>query len=668
MTPSPGVSPRRQKLYWLILFSVPLLILGGTELALRIFDYGGNLDLVVKKTILGKEYYALNREVARRYFSQRGIAVPEVYDDVFEIIKRPTTKRIFMLGESTMAGYPYDYNATAPRLLRDRLTQLLPQYNIEVINVGLAAINSYTVLDFVEELVEYEPDLFIVYLGHNEFYGALGIGSTEYLGQWRWLVNAYIAMRKFRLFLLVRDGLVALRNVVRSDPTPRDVTLMEVMVREHAIRHHGREYNIARDNFAANLLDMINAARQRGISIVLSTLASNLRDQPPLLPTFSEMSTEDQRKQWQATFELGRRLQTAGQHEEAVRLFTAAIGIDSMHADAHFHLGRCLEHLGRYDAARHAYKQARDLDGLRFRASSDFNALILDLCRQRSVPVADVEAAFEQHSPNGLIGQNLMLEHLHPNFDGYFLMAKTFLQTVVDNRLLVPPEEWRWERNLTDDGYRERAGVTGLELEAAKFRIFQLTRGWPFQKNEPASAAFVPADRIQELAVDYVRKRLAWSQAHYDLADWYIKNGQYANALREFHAVSKVIPYYYFPFMRMGDMCRLMKDNAKALEWYRHGLTLQDSPFLRVRLGMVYFEEEKVPEAIEQFEATFTAEERGAEKMSVKDRSTARYFLAAAYGKNGNLEKARANLLLAVQIDPGNSEARKMLERIQYNN
>ena len=99
-----------------------------------------------------------------------------------------------------MAGFPYIYTAIPSHLLKVRLQQVMLQYNIEVINVGLAAVNSYTVLDFINELVDYHPDAFVVYLGHNEFYGALGIGSTEYLGKSRTLVDFYVKLHSYRNF------------------------------------------------------------------------------------------------------------------------------------------------------------------------------------------------------------------------------------------------------------------------------------------------------------------------------------------------------------------------------------------------------------------------------------------------------------------------------------
>ena len=44
---------------------------------------------------------------------------------------------------------------------------------------AMTATNSFTTLDFARELVDCQPDLYIVYDGHNEFYGALGVASRE---------------------------------------------------------------------------------------------------------------------------------------------------------------------------------------------------------------------------------------------------------------------------------------------------------------------------------------------------------------------------------------------------------------------------------------------------------------------------------------------------------
>ncbi|TAK66129.1 MAG: tetratricopeptide repeat protein [Bacteroidetes bacterium] len=659
-TPPPSLSPSKKRAFTLILIFLPFVLLVGTELTLRYFEYGGNLDLVVKTTILGKEYYTLNREVARRYFSQKGVGIPEAYDDLFEIEKKPTTKRVFMLGESTMAGYPFDYNATAPRLLQDRLKQMLPQYNVEVINCGLAATNSYTVVDFAKELADYSPDAYVVYVGHNEFYGAMGVGSTEYLGQWRGMINLYLKLRELRLFLLLRDGMVSLKSMFREETTPQNATLMEAMVGEKTIAHNSSSYLIAKENFEANLRELISFCKEHRIPLILSTLTSNLRDQKPLLSIFDEETPEAQQQQWRTLMKEAATFVQVDNLSQAVESYRKAIATDTMQADAHYSLARCYDKLSDYASAKNEYIKARDYDGLRFRASSDFNALVRSLCNEFSIPLADAEKIFEEQSPNGVTGTNLMLEHLHPNFDGYFLLAKTFFQAIEANDVLVSKSEWNKQRQVSDEELKSFSGVTRFDLEAANFRIFELTHRWPFVPNENAKPKYPITDKASELAVDYVNKRVGWSKARSKLAEWYSKQGNYADAAKEYYAESKVMWYYYVPFMYMGDMYRNMNDTVKAEQWYHHALTLDESPFVHVRLGMLYYDTQQTDKSIEHFEAVFK-NERSSTEMGAGDRSVARYFLAAAYVANRNSEKAITNLKLALQLNPNNSEARGLL-------
>src|SRR5574341_12014 len=161
-----ALSGNKKVIFTIILLLLPVLLLAALELSLRLFDYGPNLELILVKEKAGQKYYALNPEVGKRYFSKGILAVPELYEETFAYHKPKNGYRIFCLGESTTASFPYELNARFHRLLHDRLITLFPDKTIEVINVGLSAVNSFTVREFAEELVDYEPDLFLLYLGH----------------------------------------------------------------------------------------------------------------------------------------------------------------------------------------------------------------------------------------------------------------------------------------------------------------------------------------------------------------------------------------------------------------------------------------------------------------------------------------------------------------------
>ncbi len=93
---------------------------------------------------------------------------------------------------------------------------MYPDKNFEVINLSLTAVNSYTVLDFGKQLFKYQPDAVLIYTGHNEYYGALGIGSTSYLGSNRFLVQTLIKVREFKIVQLVNNCIRRISGMIRK--------------------------------------------------------------------------------------------------------------------------------------------------------------------------------------------------------------------------------------------------------------------------------------------------------------------------------------------------------------------------------------------------------------------------------------------------------------------
>ena len=72
--------------------------------------------------------------------------------------------------------------------------------------MGMAATNSYTVADVASDVIDQRPDAVIFYGGHNEYYGALGAGSTESLGSFPGLVRFYLRLQHLKTFLRPKHG------------------------------------------------------------------------------------------------------------------------------------------------------------------------------------------------------------------------------------------------------------------------------------------------------------------------------------------------------------------------------------------------------------------------------------------------------------------------------
>ncbi|HXF99219.1 MAG TPA: tetratricopeptide repeat protein [Bacteroidota bacterium] len=660
-----SLSPRRKRLFLIVTVLFPFVLLALVEGALHAFDYGGDLRLVIERRIGDKTFYSINRSVARRYFAQAGTIIPEPADDVFEIVKRKNTKRIFCLGESTMAGFPYEFNTTAPGFLRDRLQTLLPQYNVEVINVGLSAVGSFVVLDFINELINYEPDLFVLYVGHNEFYGAYGAGSRVAMGGSSTLTRLTLQLLEFKTFLVLRDGYFVLRRWLSSGPSPSgNATLMGQMVGEQIIPYGSSLYRQAREAYRENLERIIAVAQGRGIPILVSTLVSNVKDHPPFESVFGEKSDEATRVRWRQLVSRGDTLARMGNLPAAADRYREALLLDSANAEAYFKLGRMLYDLKMYPEARGTFLRAKDLDALRFRMTEEFQNDMLRVCAERGVVVARVDSAFAANSPQGIIGNELILEHLHPNINGYFLMAKTWCRAIMESNVLVPRSEWQLDRDLTDVEYMKLSTASPFDSTVGKLKIDLLMRKWPFQKVEKPFT-FAPSNAVERLAYAYVQGSLAWSDARYALAEAYAAQGEFDHARRECMAVSKVIPFSYNPLLRVADYYALEGRMAEAKAGYWRCVQTEDNPFARMKLGWRYLEEDKPDSALQQLQLAFEVNERFYEKLTLQGQASGRYLLAVAYAKLGNFPEARQQLERALAIQPDYTDARELLQQLQ---
>ncbi len=105
-------------------------------------------------------------------------------DQIFPMIKVNNSYRIFCMGGSTTVGRPYVDSTSFCGWLRVFLKTVDPSRNWEVINAGGVSYASYRIARLMNELVQYQPDLFIVYSGQNEFLEQRSYGDLKKLPNW----------------------------------------------------------------------------------------------------------------------------------------------------------------------------------------------------------------------------------------------------------------------------------------------------------------------------------------------------------------------------------------------------------------------------------------------------------------------------------------------------
>jgi tetratricopeptide (TPR) repeat protein len=600
------LSSKKNLVYYLILVLIPIIILSLFELSLRIFNFGYDLGLF-RKSNNYPHYYEINQNVAKRFFTKYGGTEPS--NDIFLIKKPDTCYRVFVMGCSTARGFPYKMGVTFSRILYYRLQDIFPNKRIEVVNMAMAAINSYTQADFIDEILAMQPNAILIYTGHNEFYGALGVGSVENGGNVRWVKRMHLYLIRFRTYQLIQKSIGFIEKLFVSDNSNPIGTLMQRIAKEKAIGYKSELYNAGIDQFRVNMSEVVEKIKKAGIPVILSDVVSNIHGIGPF----------------------------------------KSIGTDKFsRADSLFSMARKLEKVGKLDEARQAYYLAKDLDCVRFRAPEDLNSVIYDIGTKYNVPILGMKKVFEQHSPNGIIGDNLMTEHLHPNIEGHFLMADAFLNLMRKDKFIS--QDWDTSRIKPSSFYRSNWGFTALDSLHADITVKSLKASWPFKPETVVNnflITYTPNSLEDTLAFMCIKTNMAIEEKHRELAEIYKSRGEFLKAYMEYYSLIKSYPYLYDLYSCALSYLDLLGDNKKALDLM---LSFPDKSInfsASIKIGKIYQKLSQPLMAIQYYQNANKIQQPG-------DNPEDMYLgLYKAYMQVGNLKKGEEALNEVKAINPG---------------
>jgi tetratricopeptide (TPR) repeat protein len=407
--------------YVLYTIAVPVVIFGVFEIGLRVAGYGYPTGFFKQTEINGKRVLINNRLFGLRFFPESLLREAEPF--AFSKNKPDGCRRIFVLGSSAAQGDP-DPTFGFSRILEVMLRRCYPTLRFEVINTAMTASNSHVALPIAKDCCTANPDFLVLYLGNNEVIGPFGAGTmlTPVFSNIN-VIRARIAVQSTRigqLFTAVQ------RRGSRNEAVPESWGGMEMFLLNQ-IRSNSPALEKVYANYERNLLDMCRAATDAGAPAIVCTVPVNLKDSPPFASLYREGLSASELSAWDSLYKAGIALEQAGDLGGAAQKYAAAIGIDSLFAEAHFRLARCLEARGQFDRAKVAYERACNQDALLFRATKRINAIIREVSSRRELPlhVADVERRFEELSAHETPGRELFWDHVHLNFAGNYYAAQS---------------------------------------------------------------------------------------------------------------------------------------------------------------------------------------------------------------------------------------------------
>lgn len=420
-----------------IAFSTAVLIVSVLllELLLRAFSVGGVPSLfkpVLK--IADSTIYQTSNDALWLFFGSRfkggGRTVGSMVPERVEMPKPPGVVRVFMVGESTVQGFPYPPNLCASAFLQRYLQQRIEGKRVEVVNLGITAVASFPLRYVVDQALTMQPDLIVIYAGHNEYFGAFGVASTQGVGSSPWQMRMMLALRSTGIYQGVERLFGLFSNVSRETENAERLGLMSRMAGQELISPSDPIRRRAENSLKANLDYCCMRARQKNVPVVLCSLASNLADLEPIRNSPSKQAPGD----WDKNLQLATEKITS----EPAAARSNLEKLSQQNPDSalvHFLLGQTFAAERMTTEAGRQYVIARDLDAMPWRATSAMNETIQKCASGKGVVFCDVATAFTADA-GGAPGWKYFTDHLHPSIEGQALLAWEISKTIGEARVL----------------------------------------------------------------------------------------------------------------------------------------------------------------------------------------------------------------------------------------
>ncbi|MGB0638190.1 MAG: hypothetical protein ACPGTU_02585, partial [Myxococcota bacterium] len=333
-------------------------------------------------------------------------------------------KRILILGASAAYGEMYTAFTAFSGQLQNTLRRAAPDTAIEVLNLAHGGMGSRQVGEMLFRILENDkPDLVVIYTGNNEYHElrALKARSERYDPRAellrRRLSKSYL-YRTLREYLVPSDNTLAPPEGVEWLPVGR----MDVQV-------DSDDRKLGELLYGEHLRDMILAAQENDVPIMITTVATNLRDHIDQ-GTPGTLSQEGER----ALHSLG-----AMVDQIPPARFAAEVGKHQavlQTEGAQYRLGHLFLRAGLDEAALDAFENKEMLSLRPMTSNRALRSVVRNASKQYDVPLCDLAAALADASENGIPGNNVFLDHCHPNAAGHSILGQALSECILQQDIL----------------------------------------------------------------------------------------------------------------------------------------------------------------------------------------------------------------------------------------
>ncbi len=604
-------------------------------------------------------------------------------DQSFPKEKSANSYRIFCMGGSTTFGHIYYDRVSFCGWLRAFLRAADPSRNWEVINAGGISYASYRVAHLMNELKQYQPDLFVIYSGQNEFleqrsYGGMMNIPPEAL-------RAGAVLSRTRTWAAMEKMI----NAVRPDSPEKAKKRYQMSGEVNEILDHTLgPTTYHRDDplkeqiimhYRLNLVRMIEIARSSDAEVIFVQPAVNLKDMSPFKSEHKEGFGEQALKEWNDLYRRAGELQKQGQLSEALEKYRQALQLDDRYAELHYRMGQVFFEMKKYEEAEKAFWRAVDEDIAPLRMLSPMQRIVEEVTSRHDVPLIDfpgvLRKAYSTQYDHAVFGKEYFDDHVHTKIEGYRLLGLALLDQMIKQRIVAP--DTSWGDAAMEAAKKEVMSGLGPHAQGLALKNLGKTLDWAGKFDE-AYQAFLQSLEVLgpdpevyfrlgtasigrgafDEAIFYLLQTVALepdrADIHQKLARLFVQQGRIEEAIEHYREELRYYPNNYIAHADLAVMLAKKGENETARQHFEAALKLApDLEYAHLNLAILLARERRYEEALVHNRAV----------LRVNPNQPLAHLYAGVILKNqGKTEEAIHHLSEAVRLKPDDPVAKKNLQ------
>nr|WP_271870672.1 tetratricopeptide repeat protein [Planctomicrobium sp.] len=553
----------------------------------------------------------------------------------FSVEKPENAVRIFCLGGSTTYGRPYEDETSFSGFLRNALVVADPNQQWEVINAGGISYASPRISVLMHELVQYQPDLFIIYTGHNEFledrtYSSL-IDMPETVQQLNGLASHSRAVSVIHRLIHHSVQKVPEQNEFEDVETKLDRAVGP------SVYHRDEAWHTeVTQQFKSNLERIIFAAQSVNCPVILVTPASKQRDCEPFKSEHRSGMTPEELREFESHFENSNAAFVNAELGQALIEIQAALNLDEQFAHAQFLYGEILYAMKEFEKAKEAFQNAIEEDICPLRANQELISIVREVAIAHQLPFIDYVKLVEDQSENSIPGEDWFLDHVHPTIGGHRLLAKEMLEEIFTLKIAHPGNDWSSEQfDRVANGVE--ASIDS-QKHAIALRNLAKVLSWAGKQRE--------ADRLAQQAIELLpddaethcmagfaaisNDSLAQAQSHFEeslqldpgnvrslsgLGTVFSQRGEFETSQKLLEKAVSLDPKQVPAWFNLGNAFLEQGKHTQAIAAYLRALELEPNhPDAEKNLGLTYLAVGNLEMAVKRFETATHLEPNSAQR------------------------------------------------------